>query len=54
MSETSVKFGSAAILSGHRSNQFGSSGNGETHIIARVTFVLYDDSNIEKLCMFLN
>ena len=48
MSETSVKFGSAAILSGHRSNQFGSSGNGETHIIARVTFVLYDDSNIEK------
>lgn len=43
-----LKFGSAAMLGGQGSGQSGIFGMGESNIIARVVFVLLDDSNKEK------
>ena len=43
-----VKFGSAAMIGGQGTGQSGLFGMGESTIIARVTFILLDDSNKEK------
>ena len=43
-----VKFGSAAMLGGQETGQPGLFGMGENSVIARVTFILLDDSNKEK------
>lgn len=48
MGETTVRFGSAAISDDGGIGGSSFHGMGESHIIARVTFVLHDDSNVEK------
>jgi len=47
-----VKFGSAAMLGGQETGQSGLFGMGENSVIARVTFILLDDSNKEKFDRF--
>ena len=47
-----VKFGSAAMLGGQNPGQPGLFGMGENSVIARVTFILLDDSNKEKFDRF--
>lgn len=47
-----LKFGSAAMLGGQETGQPGLFGMGENSVIARVTFILLDDSNKEKFDRF--
>lgn len=48
MSQPDIKFGSAAMFGGHDFSSPSGFGSGEGAGIARVTFVLYDDSDLAK------